>query len=69
MPGVTVDAGALVARDRDDPNVGRLLAATGIADIADAHVVICARRSDQPAVMSGRGDLSAHDPSLRLSTL
>src|SRR6201990_940780 len=33
----------VVALDRvDATNVGRLLATTGTADIADAHVVICA---------------------------
>ena len=31
----------------DATHVGRLLAASGTADIADAHVVVCARRSDQ----------------------
>ena len=106
MPGVTLDAGGLIALDRDDrrvvvllararetgtrvtvpasvlaqairrpdrqvrlsrlirqpttdvislgrvdaTNVGRLLAASGTSDIADAHVVICARRADQPVV-------------------
>src|ERR1700676_81958 len=105
MPGVTIDAGGLIALDRDDrrvvvllararetgarvtvpasvlaqairrpdrqvrlsrfirqpttevislgrvdaTNVGRLLAASGTSDIADAHVVICARRADSPS--------------------
>ena len=53
----------------DATNVGRLLAATGTADIADAHVVICARRTDQPAVTSDPGDLRALDPTLRLIAL
>src|ERR1019366_6341567 len=125
MPGVTLDAGGLIALDRDDrrmvvllsraretgaraagpgsvlaqairrpdrqvrlsrlirqpttdvidlgrvdaTNVGRLLAASGTSDIADAHVVICARRSDQPVVTSDPGDLSHLDPALRLITL
>ena len=124
-PGVTLDAGALIALDRDDrrvvvllararetaarvtvpasalaqairrpdrqvrlsrlirqpttdvidlgrvdaTNVGRLLAASGTSDIADAHVVICARRADQPVVTSGAGDLRRLDPSLRLIEL
>jgi hypothetical protein len=125
MPGVTFDAGGLIALDRDDrrvvvllararetgarvtvpatalaqairqperqarlarlvrqpgtdirdlgrvdaTNVGRLLAAAGTSDIADAHVVICARRSGQPVVTSDPGDLRALDPSLRLIPL
>jgi hypothetical protein len=125
MPGVTLDAGALIALDRDDrrvvvllararetgaritvpatalaqavrrpdrqvrlarlirqpttdvialdrvdaTNVGRLLAASGTADIADAHVAICARRSNQQVVTSDPGDLRALDSALRLVTL
>jgi predicted nucleic acid-binding protein len=125
MPGVTLDAGALIALDRDDrrvvvlltraretgarvtvpastlaqairrperqvrlarfirqpatdvvsldrvdaTNVGRLLAASGTSDIADAHVVICARRSGQPIVTSDPDDLGRLDPALRLITL
>src|ERR1700728_2433061 len=34
----------------DATSVGRLLAASGTADIADAHVVTCARRAGQPVV-------------------
>jgi predicted nucleic acid-binding protein len=60
----------VIALDRvDATNVGRLLAASGTADIADAHVVICARRSDQQVVTSDPGDLRALDPALRLVTL
>jgi len=125
MPGVTLDAGGLIALDRDDrrvvvllararetgtrvtvpasalaqairrpdrqirlsrlirqpttdvislgrvdaTNVGRLLAASGTSDIADAHVVICARRADQPVVTSDPGDLRQLDPTLRLIAL
>jgi hypothetical protein len=125
MPGVTFDAGPLIALDRDDrrvvvllararetgtritvpasalaqairrperqarlsrlirqpttdvidlgrvdaTNVGRLLAASGTSDNADAHVVICARRADQPVVTSDPGDLRRLDPALRLITL
>src|SRR5438105_1594090 len=120
MPGVTLDAGGLIALDRDDRrivvllararetaacvtvpatalaqavrrperqvrlarlvrqpttdvvsldrvdamNVGRLLAASGTADIVDAHVVICARRSQQNVVTSDPDDLRLLDPDL-----
>ena len=125
MPGVTLDAGGLIALDRDDRRVivllararetgarvtvpasalaqairrpdrqarlsrlirqpttdiavldrvdatstGRLLAASGTSDIADAHVVICARRAGQPVVTSDPGDLRQLDPALRLIAL
>ena len=122
MPGVTLDAGALIALERDDrrilvllararetgarvtipatalaqvvraparqvrlarlvrqpttdvvplgrvdaTSVGRLLAASGTEDIVDAHVVICARRSDQHVATSDPQDLRALDPKLRV---
>ena len=125
MPGVTMDAGGLIALDRDDrrvvvllaraketgarvtvpasvlaqairrpdrqvrlsrlirqpttdvidlgrvdaTSVGRLLAASGTSDIADAHVVICARRADQSVVTTDPGDLRQLDPTLRLIPL
>jgi hypothetical protein len=125
MPGVTLDAGALIALDRDDRRVlvllararetgaritvpatalaqairrpdrqarlarlirqpgtdvisldrvdatstGRLLAASGTADIADAHVVICARRARQPVATSDPGDLRTLDPAVSLIVL
>ncbi len=53
----------------DATNVGRLLAASGTSDIADAHVVICARRAGQPVVTSDPGDLRQLDPALRLIEL
>jgi len=53
----------------DATSIGRLLAASGTSDIADAHVVICVRRSDQPVVTSDPGDLRRLDPALRLITL
>jgi hypothetical protein len=60
----------VIALDRvDATNVGRLLAASGTSDIADAHVVICARRSNQQVVTSDPGDLRALDPALRLISL
>jgi hypothetical protein len=56
-----------VALDRvDATRVGRLLAATQTADIADAHVVTCARRAAQPVVTTDPADLRALDPALRL---
>jgi predicted nucleic acid-binding protein len=125
MPGVTLDAGGLIALDRDDrrvvvllararetgarvtvpasalaqairrpdrqvrlsrlirqpttdvisldrvdaTNVGRLLAASGTSDIADAHVVVCARRANQPVVTSDPGGLRQLDNAVRLITL
>lgn len=55
----------VVALDRvDATNVGRLLAASGTADIADAHVVICARRVAQTVVTSDADDLRRLDPSI-----
>lgn len=60
-------AGAdLVALDGPDATaVGLLLARTGTADIADAHVVVCARRAVQAVVTSDAGDLKRIDPGLR----
>lgn len=125
MPGVTLDAGALIAVDRDDrrvvvllaraaetrarvtvpagalaqavrrperqvrlarlvrqpttdvipldrvdaTSVGRLLAASGTADVVDAHVVICARRAHQGVVTSDPDDLRRLDPTIDLLVL
>jgi hypothetical protein len=122
MPGVTLDAGALIALERDDrrvvvllararetgarvtipatalsqvvraparqvrlarlvrqpttdvvalgrvdaTSVGRLLAASGTADVVDAHVVICARRAAQQVATSDSEDLLVLDPDLRV---
>lgn len=53
--------------DRVDAiSVGRLLATSGTADIADAHVAICARRAGQAVVTSDADDLRRLDPSLLL---
>lgn len=46
----TTDVMALGRVEATD--VGRLLAANGTSDITGAHVVLCARRSDQPVVTS-----------------
>ena len=60
----------VVALDRvDATSVGRLLAESGSTDIADAHVVICARRANQAVVTSDADDLQRLDPSLRLVLL
>jgi hypothetical protein len=60
----------VVSLDRvDATNIGRLLAASGTSDIADAHVVVCARRADQPVVTSDPGDLRQLDNALRLIPL
>ncbi|HEV2370505.1 MAG TPA: PIN domain-containing protein [Acidimicrobiales bacterium] len=50
-------------------NVGRLLAASGTVDIVDAHVVICARRTQQQVVTSDPDDLTALDRTLRVVTV
>lgn len=60
----------VVALDRlDATNIGRLLAASGTSDIADAHVVICARRAGQPVITSDPGDLRVLDPMVVLIEL
>lgn len=122
MPGITLDAGALIGLDRNDrrvmallgrareagdhvvvpaaalaqalrapsrqvrlmrllrqptsstvpldrasaSSVGRLLAATETADIADAHVVVCARRARHAVATSDADDLRRLDPNLTL---
>ena len=60
----------VVALDRvDATGVGRLLAASGTSDMADAHVVVCARRSNTSVVTTDPDDLRALDPTLRLDIL
>lgn len=57
----------VVPLDRvDATSVGRLLAAAGTSDIADAHVVICARRAGQQIITSDPGDLKRLDPAAGL---
>jgi hypothetical protein len=53
----------------DATSVGILLAASRTTDIADAHVVICARRNGEPIVTSDPGDLKRLDPGARLIAL
>ncbi len=57
----------VVALDRVDAvHVGRLLAVSGTADVVDAHVVVCARRSAQRVVTSDPDDLTRLDPTIGL---
>jgi predicted nucleic acid-binding protein len=57
----------VVALDRVDAvHVGRLLAASGTADVVDAHVVVCAKRGGQRVVTSDPDDLSRLDPTIEL---
>jgi hypothetical protein len=57
----------VVPLDRvDATDVGRLLAASGTADVVDAHVVICARRAHQRVVTSDPDDLRLLDPTIEL---
>src|SRR5439155_24807819 len=67
MPGITFDAGdSSPSTANDATRVGRLLAAIGTADVVDAHVVICARRSNQRVVTSDPDDLRALDSTLEV---
>ena len=50
----------------DATSVGILLGGTQTSDIADAHVVVCARRSGQAVVTSDADDLARIAPELRL---
>jgi predicted nucleic acid-binding protein len=57
----------LIALDGPDATaVGLLLAASGSADIVDAHVVVCARRTGQALVTSDPDDMRRLAPDLRL---
>ena len=46
--------------------VGALLARTGTADIADAHVVVCARKAGHAVITSDPFDLRRLDAGLRV---
>ena len=60
-------ASKLVELDGPDAtSVGVLLAASRTSDIADAHVVICARRNGEQIVTSDPDDLRRLDPSASL---
>ena len=57
----------VVALDRvDATNVGRVLAASGTADVVDAHVVVCARRNSERVMSSDPDDLLLLDPTLEI---
>lgn len=57
----------VVALDRKDATaVGLLLAASGSADIVDAHVVVCAHRAGQAVATSDPDDLRTLAPTLQL---
>jgi predicted nucleic acid-binding protein len=53
----------------DATHIGRLLAASGTADVVDAHVVVCANRAGQQVVTSDPDDLTRLDPRLQLITV
>lgn len=60
----------VVALDRVGAiSVGRLLAASGTADVVDAHVVLCARGAGQSVATSDPEDLRHLDPTLTLVTV
>jgi predicted nucleic acid-binding protein len=60
----------VMALDRvDATHVGRLLAASGTADITDAHVVVCARRGGQQVLTSDPDDLRRLDAHLDVVTI
>jgi hypothetical protein len=50
----------------DATQVGLLLASSGTRDIADAHVVICALRRDEPIITSDPEDLRRLNPDAEL---
>ncbi len=57
----------LVALDGPDAtSVGLLLARSGTGDIADAHVVVCARRARQPIVTSDPRGIARLDAGVDL---
>ena len=49
--------------------IGLLLAESGTADIADAHVALCARNARQSVLTSDPGDLARLAPNLRVVAL
>lgn len=50
----------------DATAAGLLLAKTGTANIADAHVVVCAKRAQQAVVTTDAADLRRLSPELTL---
>ena len=62
QPGTTV-----VQLDRVDAvRVGRLLAVTGTSDVVDAHVVVCAQRTNTAVATSDVADIVALDATLSI---
>ncbi len=60
----------VVSLDRVDAiRVGRLLATSGTADVVDAHVIECARRSQTAVITSDPNDLRQLDPNIALVVL
>lgn len=60
----------VVPLDRVDAiSVGRLLAASGTSDIADAHVVVCTARVGGQVVTSDPDDLRTLDPTLDIVSI
>ena len=60
----------LIALDGPDATmVGILLARTATADIADAHVVVCAQRAGQVVITGDADDLRRIAPELQLVVL
>jgi predicted nucleic acid-binding protein len=53
----------------DATHVGKLLAASGTADVVDAHVVLAARRAGQAIVTADPDDLRRLDPDAELVVL
>jgi predicted nucleic acid-binding protein len=49
--------------------IGALLARTGMTDITDAHVALCARTEGYAILTSDPVDLKRLDPTLRLIAL
>jgi predicted nucleic acid-binding protein len=59
----------VVVLDASDATRVGLLSAPGTKDIADAHVVVCARRARQAIVTSDPRDLRRLDASIELVKL
>lgn len=60
----------VVPLDRvDATHIAKLLAASGTADVVDAHVVLAARRAGQAIVTSDPDDLRRLDPDAELVVL
>lgn len=52
--------------ERQALRVGARCAATGVADVVDVSVALCARDRGHPVVTSDPGDIRAADPALTL---